>query len=412
MAETSTASFTGIPAFPVFRELVAHNIGYFPEFVYDRTGTAGHQLRVFRDPPSAEILYSERALVRHVLLGDVVLAALDRNRVDLLTAGLFLVAGGELLRNNRLAGLALVADAYRIANFRVLRPAEMIEHAVRDATERQSVVVTTNLFMPLAHEIGHLPESQALCPDAIRSGAIYETYRINYDMVRPFTGEFDYEPGWTRADSPLNVGVLTEEAASDFFAVAAVTTLAHRMTPAGREYPLVQVASGVLLFPLVMGIQAFLLGHGTTRQDLQEMTLAMQCRYSLLVDSLRACIKSPFRQRRNFAEIEPVIDSSLDEVVATFDKMHLLAWEAGVRYLRLLHEVAPRSDRQILSVVAESARDGRQSLAVAQFLDALAADVHGYSISADNQASLRECSAQLRTFDTIVIQGKNVVGYR
>lgn len=409
MDSLSEQTVDSIPAFGEFRKLVTENIGYFPSFHYDRNGLAGHRMRVFRTPPAADIRYSERALVRHICLADVIALAVVQNRSEPLTRGLCLLSGGELLRRNRFVGLAFIASAIHDYNFVQLGPRPVVDAALKAAHEQGAWRSVINLLFPLAHEIGHLPESQALCPAAIHGDAIHETYSINYNQVRKFTGEFDYQTSLLNPESPLNLTTLRQEAASDFFAVAAMTHLPMRCASLGEAYPLDEVVFGVLTFPLVMGVESMALRWGVGTRDLQDITLAMHCRYSLIIDSVRAAIKAQFRGRQDSAEVARLIDSVVDHHVRQFDSWHVVVWEAFRGYFRLCQRFAQYSNDDILQDLRESRVDARRSLAIAAHLEMLADDVHGYSIYAENQQELREYSHLMRTFDTIVMHGKNAL---
>lgn len=398
-----------IHAFDSFRKLVAENIGFFPKFHYDRNGLAGHRVRVFRTPPAADIRYSERALVRYICLADVITLAVGQNRAEPLTSGLCLLSGGELLRHNKFAGLAFIASAFRDYNFVQLGPRQVIDTALKAAHMPGAWRAVIDLLFPLAHEIGHLPESQALCPAAIQSDAIYETYSINFEQVRGFTGDFDYRASLSDPESPLNLTTLRQEAASDFFAVATTTRLPMRCNSLDEVYPLDEVVAGVLIFPLVMGVESMALRWGAATPELQDITLAMHCRYSIIIDSVRAAIKSQFRGRQNAAEVDRLIDSVVDHHVSQFDSWHIVVWEAFRDYLRLCQRFAQYSNDDILQVLRESRADARRSMAIASHLEMLADDVHGYSIDTDNHKELREYSRTMKTFDTIIFNGRNAL---
>ncbi|ODA28186.1 hypothetical protein [Planctopirus hydrillae] len=402
-------SIESIPAFDAFRNLLVENIGYFPTFHYDRNGLAGHRMRIFRTPPAADIRYSERALVRYICLADIITLAVSQNRAELLTSGLCLLAGGELLRHNKFAGLAFIASAFRDHNFVQLGPRQVIDTAIRAAHKQVAWRAVVNLLFPLAHEIGHLPESQKLCPAAIHSDAIYETYSINFEQVRGFTGNFDYRASLLNAESPLNLPTLRQEVASDFFAVAAMTHLPTRCASSDEVYPLDEIVAGILTFPLVMGAESMALKWGAGKLELQDITLAMHCRYSVIIDSIRASIKAQFRGRQDVAEVCRVIDSAVDHNVSQFDSWHLVVWDAFLDYFRLCQRFAQHSIDDILQMLRESRADARRSLAIASHLEMLADDVHGYSIDPDNHKELHEFSLKMKTFDTIVLRGRNAL---
>jgi hypothetical protein len=413
MIPKTVGNIEEIPSFDQFRDLIIENIGYFPKFQYDKKGLSGHRMRVFRDPPAADIRYSERALVRYISLVDLILGAIERNKIEALTSGLCLLRGGELLRHNRFAGLGFIAKAFSSnIKFVQLGPQQVVENALKASSQCGSMTAIINLLLPLAHEIGHLPESQALCPRPIHSDAFHETYSINFEMVRRITGEFDYKSSLSNPESPLNLTVLREETASDFFAVASMTYLAMRCTPNGEEYPLIEVVSGILMFPLVMGLESIALKENASRREVQDIILAMQCRYSVMIDSVRACIKSQCRHKSNYVEIEHVIDSCINDLVAKFDKFHCSVWDAFYEYLRINEQFVSYSEAEILELVREIRAIPHKAIAMADYLEALAKDVHGYSINAENEANINGYSLSLKTFDTIILEGENVLFLR
>jgi hypothetical protein len=146
-----------------------------------------------------------------------------------------LVAGSELPLRNVFSGLALVAHAIDDAGFVRLPHDQIIERAIA-ALDGGSVIALPNVVFPLAHEIGHLPQAQALSPRAIQSDELLETYAINYHQVHGFTGEFDYSSSLDDTGSPLSLAIIREEAASDFFGVASITNLVRQSTKVGVRF--------------------------------------------------------------------------------------------------------------------------------------------------------------------------------
>jgi hypothetical protein len=144
-----------------------------------------------------------------------------------------------------------------------------------------------------------------------------ETYRINYNLVRGYTGEFDYKASITDPTRPLNVGVLREEVASDYFAVCATVALINDQFGNREEYPLIIVIAVMLMFPLILMLQG-LSSRGTHRER-QEITLAMQCRSSVITDSVRANLKRTFRKR--IEKVGPITDEHVNAISRSVDDL-------------------------------------------------------------------------------------------
>jgi hypothetical protein len=387
--------------FAIFRGVIEQNIGYFPTIHYDPTGSA-HRVRQFTNPPAAEVRYSIRALARYIEIGDIGTEAKTRKSDRVLMAGMCLLMGGELLRNDRFFGLAFVARAIQEIGFNKMSDATILQTALDNAAKGDNVLALINLFLPLAHEIGHLTEAQLLGPAAIHGDGIFETYRINYRAVLSFTGEFDYSASLADPASPLCLAVLREEAASDFFATAAVATTLHRSLKPGDTYPLDLLASGVFMFPLVMTVQA-LCFKNLSKPELQQATLAMHCRYSLLKDSVRAFAKGMFNKRQDFAEIESTIDRIIDGVIAEFDEYFELVWDAFMAFAKEFMILKQLDEPQVFARLRETSRDVNRRLAIARYLETISQEVQAYPINADNLGNLRKYVDVLRTFDTITI---------
>ena len=398
-----------ISTFDTFRDIVVENIGYFPNFHYDEGGLAGHRMRVFRNPPSADIRYSERALARYIAIADIIFTGINQHKPEPITSGLCLLSGGELLRQNKFIGFAFIATAFLDYNFVQIPPRQVVDIAIKETEGQGAWHAVINLLFPLAHEIGHLPESQNLCPAAIYSDAIYETYSTNFNQVRRFTGDFDYKSSLQNPRSPLNLTTLRQEAASDFFAVAAMTSLALKSTTPGEQYPLSEVVAGIFTFPLVMGIEAIIQRWGLDKRAVQDITLAMHCRYSLIIDSVRGGLKFPFRGRTNAGEIERYIDSEVDQFVNKYDNFYVLLWNAFLEYLQLSHQFAKYTDNEVINLLRKAKMQPHKSAAIAKHIEMLADDVHGYPINSDNHTKLREYSQAMKTFDRIILLGKNAL---
>jgi hypothetical protein len=398
-----------MPEFSIFRELVTQNIGYFPKISIDQIGLSGHRVRIFRDPPAVDINYSERALARYIEMADMISIAKERNSLAVLRGGLFALVGGDFIRRNRFVGLAFIAKGFQEVNIKKLPHKEIISNALAKAATINGNIYLIDLLLPLAHEIGHVSEAQALCPDAIMNDGIYETYRINYEQIVGFTGEFDYSRSMADARSSLNLSILREEAAGDFFGVSAMSWLLNKRLKTGDIFPLVELVTGLLIFPLVMALEAISLKHLGTQREIQEVTLAMHCRYSLMIDSVRASTKYMFSKKNNFAQIEPVIDDAINDVVRDFDALYRLTWEAFISYAKDASAIVELDNVEVLNLVGNISVDVRRRLAIADYLDTLSNEVHGYPLRPDNQKKLQDFESALRTFDTIITDGKNLL---
>src|SRR6185312_302317 len=143
--------------------------------------------------------------------------------------------------------------AFQRIRFRKIPHDAVLRSALDQSATGNNIPALINLLFPLAHEIGHLTEAQQLCPGAIRGDDFLETYRINYERVRPFTGDFDYARHLHDETSPLFLQTLRDEAGSDFFAAAAMTRLFAR---SGDDYPLTAIAGSIFQFPLTMTTEA------------------------------------------------------------------------------------------------------------------------------------------------------------
>lgn len=406
MKPVTKSDFQAIPAFAELRSLVIENIGFFPEFHYDSTGTAGHSIRKYADPAAVQIRYSERALLRYLRLTDIVAEAIRRRQSDLIASGLCLLRGGELLRQNRFVGLAFIANAFEGEVYRQLPRQQTLGNAFQQATQN-SVIAITSLLFPLAHEIGHLSQSQSLAPKGLYTDAILETYALNYQLIKHITGEFDYATSLSNPTSPLGLTVLREEAASDYFAVATITHLALRLTPRGSPYPLSDILNGLLSFPMIMGLESVALCDYAQRRDLQDKVLAMHCRFSIIIDTVRAFVKSLIADRNG---AHRYIDSVIDEVVAEADSNYDVLWDGCLQYLLKRHnQLSSCTAEGALTMIRAVCGDIRKRLALAELLSATAEDVQGYCIRGENKEHLQHYSDVLRTFESITIDGDRIV---
>jgi hypothetical protein len=400
--------FDAVPTFSIFRDLIRQNIGHFPDFSCDSVTLSGHRIRVFYDPPSAEILLSERALARYLRVADILVAALQRKNAEFIANCLCIEAGGEFLISNRFQGLALIAHGFKSVHVRRLSVRKGLESATTAAQDPNEVLPLISLLLPLAHEIGHLPQAQAFCPKAVMGEEFLETFRVNYEEVKSFTGEFDYATSLADKRSPINLATLRQEIAADYFATCALSTLFAK-TNMGQEYPITPLTFGLLLFPIAMAFEDLSLGRGRSPRAIQEASLAMQCRQSVLIDSLRACLKSFFEQRPNRENVFEVIDATINRVHEQLYALQLWMWGGMRSYIELVNKMSSWDFAQVLAYAREATPDVRQQLGVANYISVLLNDLDAYPLSSENEESLRAYTSALMTFDSVVIDGENAV---
>jgi len=406
MATEFGSRLQALPEFVAFRTLITNNLGVFPNITFDRTGLSGHRIRLFQDPPAVELRYSERALARSIGLSDLIAQSWERGSPATLASGLFAMRGAELLKRNRFAGLAFIVRGYRDDCLTTFPHSEVVAKAIESAAKPGETISLINLLLPLAHEIGHLAEAQRLCPSAIHGDELLETYNINYELVAPFTGEFDYKSALNDPNSPLNLKLLREEIASDYFGALALSNFIAQGLKSGDAFPLNALGHGLLLFTLVMGLDALCFKETASKRFLQEITLAMHCRYSVMVDNLRGCSKAIFQSQSNFASVTVTIDEAVDRLVEHFDTLYRLAWDAFLVLMTDSETLAHLNFDEILQGVGM--QDVSTQLGIADFLEIICQDMDGYPTSAENEVELRGYVDKLRYFRTVIVEGKNV----
>ena len=165
-----------------------------------------------------------------------------------------------------------------------------------------------------------------MCPPVLRSDQILETYAINYDVTRASVGDFDYRASLENRASPLYLPTLREEAASDFFAIACVTELLGALA-AGTPFPVEEITLGLHLFPLFLLLDRSGVKDVGQLRDFQDLCLATRCRFTLVTDSTRACIKHLFRERMD-DEVEAEIDRRVDDAVREAEDTTRWRWMA------------------------------------------------------------------------------------
>jgi hypothetical protein len=407
MAFALESGFDTVPSFATFRDLVRQDIGYFPNFSCEDVGLSGHRVRVFNDPPSAEILISEGALARYIRIGDILVGAMQRQSIDFVANCLCVETGGELLISNKLQGLALVAHGFKTLKMIRLSKKETLERAVRDSRDQSEVLPLVSLILPLAHEIGHLPQAQAFCPKDVMGNNFLETYRINYKRVLSFTGEFDYAASFSNKSSPLNLATLRQEVAADYFATSILSTLFAKTT-IGQQYPISKLTTGLLMFPIAMAFESLSTGRERTASEIREVTLAMQCRYSLMIDSIRASIKSFFGKRPDREKLFELIDTEINRIDDLLYALQEGMWMGMRRYSAFAKKVASWDSAQVFAYAREATPDEERQINVANYISVLLDEIDPYPLSKGNEAYLRSYSNVLMTFDTAIIDGENV----
>ena len=398
-------AFETMTEFAIVRNIISANIGYVPNIKYDPLSLSGHRVRIFRDPSRVDVVYSERSLARYIELADIFWQAQKRDSPEVLAAGLMVTRASDDLRRDKFNGIALLARGLDTIGFKKLPDVKMISTSIAMASAESDTRVynLAGLFLPLAHEIGHVPEAQAIGPKVIYSNEILETYRLNYARVRSFTGDFNYEASLSDTQSPLNLETLRQEIMSDYFAVNTVCALIVKVWKNGEPFPLMEFTSSLLSFPLIMALQSICLAGPRSKREVQDITLAMHCRYSVIIDSVRGTLKSVFKSHPNRQEIFAVIDQCVDTSHDAFGPLYVMSWKAIMRFSAVLTEVAPMSADQVLSSVAKTNSDLRRRLVMADYLDVIAFEIAGYPVGSANLKELQAYGRELRTFDTAVI---------
>jgi hypothetical protein len=400
------ADIVATEEYALFREIVTQNIPQYPDIRYDRSGRSSHRTRNFTDG-EAEINISERALARYIGLLDLLLAKPGEAGEPAITAGLLAMSGGDALLQNNIYGLPLLIRGFERIRFRRVPWARTIETLIERVRAHDTMSIV-ELFVPVAHEIGHVQVAQALAPRELQSDAIGETYRRSYDFVLRFTGEFNYAEACGREGSRLHLQALRAEFASDWFATNAVVSLIQRLSTPGTEFPLQMLAFALLSFPLIMALEDIVVDRVATRRDLQEATLGMQCRYSVIIDSVRDAVKGLYRHTPQYAEVEKVIDETIDEVTRVVDELHFKAWTAMLDYVRIVQEVAALSHLDVRGELNKMCTV-EQRLALAQYLDSLVQDGPFYPTLTEHVDWLAAAADRLRTFESITVDGNGGV---
>lgn len=376
-----------LPSFSVFCDLVQHRIGFMPSYLWHDVGLSGHRVRVFENPPGAEIRLSKMALARYIRISDIFSGALQRNSTNFLHDCLCIEAGSYELLSNRLPGLALVARGFKRVLITRIPAVTSLENLLKSA--QREVFPLISLLLPLAHQIGHVPEAQALCPKATMEDVFLETLRINYERVAEFSGKFDYSTSLSDPTSPVNLAALRQEVAAEYFATCALCVLVAKTLSPGEAYPIRTVAAGILMFPIAMAFEALCLGKPLNIRILQDITLAMECRYSVLVDGVRGSIKSIFKTQPDRQEVFQIIDDEIDDVHLQLYNLQQLIWPAMTAYSEFLSEAAEWNVDKVLKYAREATPDIRQQLAIAEYISVLLNEVDSPHLFEENEGFLK-----------------------
>lgn len=394
------AAFSQLPAFESFRNVVTENIQLFPEVKLDFH--SGHRVQIFDDPGSIpRVFFSKRALARYKCNKDALNYALTDRAPEKLSIAACLLLGRQLLLTNRVVGAAFIAHAFTKVRSEYLPDEKVYEYMVRGVAEDNQSAIT-NLFLPLAHEIGHLEKSQAIAPRVIHTDAFLETYRINYKTIQPITGDFDFAASQNDRESPLYLPLLREEVVADWFAVNTVFLVNHERSKDG-QFQLADVCGSVITFPLVAAFAEMCLTEWRSKHYAQQILLATQCRYSLLIDSMRAAAK------RMFPRFHKEIDSLMVELDSFHRQAFSMIWNATVQFFALSDGIMNFSDAEVANYVRDTTPPG-QWLHVYDYLVAILDDAAGYPIFESNRSAYRCLFDGMVTFDTVVITDRGVVG--
>jgi hypothetical protein len=402
-----------LQAFAMFRATVEREIRKLPTIVFESSGLAGHRARVFASSPSVDVVVSERDVWNYVRFFDLLVhAKRSGDSARLIADYLLLRRGAELLLRNRFAGLSYLSRGFKGPTLITFEPPERSISNAIEGVGAGRVHSILFLFYPLAHEIGHTAEGQALCPPVLRSDEILETYAINYRVTRASTGDFDYHLSLEDQESPLYLPTLREEAASDFFAIACVTDLLGRLT-AGTPFPVEEITLGLHLFPLFLALDRAGVKDVGGLRDFQSLCLATRCRFTLVTDSTRACIKHLFRERMD-RRLEAEIDRRVGHAVEEAEEYYTLAMTGLVDFVAETHAIGDPDNARVLQDLREATtRDLGQRLDFANYLDEIADDADIYPIDGANSKYLRQYGNTLRKFSEIQVDAEgHVIGVK
>jgi hypothetical protein len=389
-----------IPAYESFVELVAKNIEVLPEVKLDENGTR-HRIQIFDEPDAIpRVLFSKRALARYKCSKDVLGYALAKKSPESLCSAACLLLGKDLLLNNRFSGAALIARAFTSLRATYLPDDGVFEYMVKGVREDDQAA-TINFFHPLAHEIGHFSRSQALGPADIHGPKFLDTYRINYKQICPILGDLDYRACQNSEASPLYLPLLREEVISDWFAVNAVIYLICRRSQNG-EFHMTEAFSNLIMFPLVAAFEETCLKEWRSTQFVQEVLLATQCRYSILIDSMRATAKNLFPRAHSD------IDQALSEIEDYYQESLRTIWDAATQFVSLSGELMKLSDVQIADYVRKTV-PSRQWFHLHAYLTAILKDSKGYPLFESNREALRKAFDSMITFESMVVTDNGVI---
>ncbi|MDE5446690.1 hypothetical protein GWG65_36105 [Bradyrhizobium sp. CSA207] len=393
-------NLSGIPAYETFVRLVTQNIGVMPEIKLDENGTA-HRIQIFDGPDAIpRVLFSKRALARYKCCKDVLGYVLGKKSPESLCNMACLLLGKDLLLNNRFAGAALIAHAFTKLRSKYTCDSEVFDYMLAGVRE-DNQAATINFFHPLAHEIGHLERAQALAPAPIHSDKFLDTYRINYDAIWPIVGDLDYQACQKDEQSPLYLPLLREEVISDWFAVNAVMYLVCHRTR-DRKFEMTEAFASLVMFPLIAAFEETCLKEWRSTRFTQQVLLATQCRFSILIDSMRATGKKLFPNHH------ADVDESMRDMNTLYDEALRIIWQGAVQFMSLSGDLMKLTDFEVAEYIRKETHK-EQWFDLHSYLAAILDDSKGYPIFESNRAALRKAFDTMITFEALVIMDNGVV---
>ena len=376
-----------IPAFSIFVDIVANNIGAIPEIRVDENDSA-HRIQLFRGQnPKARIIFSKRALVRYKAQKDVLDYALVKRSSDALTNGACLLIGKDLMLTNRFAGSAFITYAFTKVRSTYIKENAIFAHMLQGIHEDDPAAIIS-FFHPLAHEIGHTSGAQDQAPSDINSDKLFDTYDINYKEVWPIIGSLDYKNAQKDKTSPLYLPVLREEAIADWFAVTAVFNILFIRNKNG-QFNLLESLASVIMFSMVNLFGIICVNEWESTKRIQEQILAYQCRFSILIDSMRAITKTLFPKSRS------EIDVAIIEVEKLYQESFAVIWKAGVTLMQLKRRLFTLTEQGILDYIRDTTPSS-QWIYLHLFLSGILEDSKGYALTSNNKEIMQKLFDGLR----------------
>lgn len=395
------------PAYGRFRRIVDKNVGFFPELRFADQGLADHRVRIFGGDRVPEIIVSERALVTSEYLGDVIFDASNTGDTERAARSLAVQYGIELFLRNRIQGLAFVAHGYEVLGVMRAPIVDVLRRLADFESADTQVSHLVRVFYPLGHEIGHFDAAQALAPAIFRGDAMIEVCEFNYPLVVEFTGDFDIEAALNRPDSPLFVSHLREEVIADWFAIASLSHLVYQSvsepTEGRVEFPLLEFVLHALTLPVVNALQSLFLGKEFSKSLVQETALALHCRYSTAIDSIRGMLNAMFVQGANADAVQNQVDAAVDTAVTEMDELFRMVHGALLALYDLQKEFFEFGETEVVEALARILADPQKQVPLGNLMQQIVEDSKGYPLSRANRHFLEESWRSLLTFEKIVI---------